>query len=270
MAFIRPALDDGASSPPAVSAIPGSHVSLGDAYRAARAHRSGGFLFTKHLNDRLGSSFAAFAIRFGIHPSIVTLIDLVITVAASALIVAAADQAQQWWLPGIVACFSWQLAYVLDCADGQVARATGKKSDFGARLDTLVDFLSHCAVICALLTVIAQSDVPIPLIVVCATLWPTNLIIVILARTDGNVGHSFTTSGHIFSIIKTMRDTGFLLFVIGLWLFVDPKSIIYPTMVITAFNAVFLLASIGREARLSMRDVRDQPAVVELTTEIRS
>lgn len=262
MAVIRPALDDGASSQPMISTISNVHVSLTDAYRAARAHRAGGFLFTKHLNDRLGSSFAALAIRFGIHPSLVTIIDLIIAAGASVLIVAEAGHARQWWLPGLVACLSWQLSYVLDCADGQVARATGKKSDFGARLDSLVDFFSHCAVVCALLTVIARwSDTPIPLIVACAALWPMNLLIVALARTDGNVGHSFTTGGHIFAIIKTIRDTGFLLFVIGLWLFADPKSIIYPVVAITAFNGVFLLASIGREACLSMLKVKDQPAV---------
>jgi phosphatidylglycerophosphate synthase len=271
MAIIRPALDDGASNRPVISAIPNAHVSLTDAYRAARAHRSGGFLFTKYLNDRLASSFAALAIRCGIHPSVVTLIDLAIAVGASVLVIAEADQARQWWLPGLVACLSWQLSYVLDCADGQVARASGAKSDFGARLDSLVDFLSHCAVICALLTVLARwSDAPIPLIVACAALWPVNLLIVTLARTDGNIGHSFTDGGHGFALIKMVRDTGFLLFVIGLWLFTDPKSIIYPVIVITAFNGVFLLASIGREACLSMRHVRDQAAVDEGATEGRS
>lgn len=271
MAFIQPTPDDGASGRPIISASLNGHVSLTDAHRAARAHRADGPLFSKYLNNPMGSSFAALAIRYRIHPSVVTLIGLVITIGASVLIVAEADQARQWWLPGLVACVCWQLAYVLDCADGQVARATGKKSDFGARLDVLVDYFVHFAVICALLTVIARwSDSSIPLIVTCAVLWPVNILTAILARTDENVGHSFTRGGHVVAILKIVRDTGFILFVIGLWVFIDPKSVIYPIVVITAFNGVFLLASIGREAYLSIRSVRGKSAVDQPSTEVRS
>lgn len=272
MAFVRPPLDHRAPGRPVISTMSDAHMSITDAYRAARSHRgtTAGFLFSKHVNDRLGSSLAAFAIRLGIHPSVVTLISLVVAVGSSILIIAEADQARRWWLPGLVACVCWQIAYILDCADGQVARATGKKSDFGARLDALVDFLgySHYAVICALLTVIARwSHAPIPLIISCAALWPVGQIIFLLARADGNVGHSFYTGTNVFMLLlKTVRDTGFHLFVLGLWLFIDPKSVIYPVVIITVVNGVFLLASIAKEAYLSMRKERGHSATCDPST----
>ncbi len=272
MAFIRSTLDDGESSHPPTSASPNAQLSLTEAYRAARTHRSDGPLFSKYINNRLGLSFSALSIRYGIHPSVITLIGLIVAVSGSVLIITETDHARQWWLPGLVACACWQLSYVLDCTDGQVARATGKKSDFGARLDVLVDFSVHFAIICALLTVIARWSVSwIPLIVTCAAMWPVNVLTAILARTDENVGHSFTAAGgHFFAILKVVRDTGFILFVIGLWIFIDPKSVMYPTLAITAFNGIFLLASIGREAYLSMRRVRVKTAAYQADTKVRS
>lgn len=270
MAFMRPDPDGGPHSRSVNPGSPSAHVSLADAHRAALDNRADGPLFSK-LNSRLGSLFAAFAIRYGIHPSVVTLIGLIIAIGASVLIIADVDQARQWWLTGLVACVCWQLTYVLDCTDGQVARATGKKSDFGARLDVLVDFAAHFAVICAILTVIARwSDSSIPLIVTCAAMWPVNILTAVLARTDENVGHSFTVGGHLAAPLKLIRDTGFILFVIGLWVFVDPKSIIYPVVAITAFNGVFLLASIGRELYLSIRSTRGTHTVYQPHTEVRS
>jgi phosphatidylglycerophosphate synthase len=229
-------------------------ASLTHLYRVAQTHRGGGELFTKHVSDPLGSWIAAIAIRFGIQASIVTLASLLLALSATAVVIAEVDQAHQLWLPGLIAFVLWQLAYVLDCADGQVARATGKQSDFGARVDVLVDFLIHGAIICSLVTVIARwSDPPAALLAACAALWPVNILIGVLARADGNMGHSFTQRGGIVAVIKLARDTGFIMFATGVWLLIAPRSIILLVVAITVFNALFLLASIGREAYLSMR-----------------
>jgi phosphatidylglycerophosphate synthase len=234
--------------------IEDDHGNLMSCYHRARVQRSGGDLFSRLVNDRLGSWVAAVAIRLGIHPGVVSLVNLVLALGASVVVIATAGQAQGLWVPGLVALVGWQLAYVFDCADGQIARATGTRSDFGARLDLLVDFAVQSSIICALVTVIARwSDPPVVLLAASSTLWFVNLFVVVLARADGNIGHSFTNQRGVVDIIKLARDTGFLLFFIGGWLLVSPRNVIVPVVVITVVNATFLLASIGREAWLSMR-----------------
>ena len=237
------------SSPP----IEHRPASLTESYCRARDHRGGGGLFTVRVNDPLGSWVAAVAIRFGVHPTVVTLTDLTLALIASAVVITQADHLHAGWLPGLLALVLWQLSYVLDCADGQVARATGKASSFGARVDVLVDFFVHVAVICALATVLTQrAHLPVALLVGCAILWPLNLFIGALARSDGNTGHSFSRRGGVIGVIKLARDTGFVLFVVGIWLLINPQSIVIPVAAVGAVNALFLLASIGREAYLSM------------------
>lgn len=227
--------------------------SLVNLYRLARAHRGGGGLFTTRVSDPLGSWVAAVAIRFHIHPTVVTITDLGLAIVASTLVITQADHLQSGWAPGLVALLFWQLAYVLDCADGQIARATGKTSSFGARVDILVDFLVHMTVISALMTVLTQRvNPPVALIVIGAIVWPLGILIFMLARNDGNKGHSFTQRGGVVSVVKLMRDHGVRLLVVGLWLFVHPHSIVIPVAAICAVNAGFLVASIAREAYLSM------------------
>lgn len=228
-------------------------ASLSELYRVARAHSRDGDLFTSRVSSPLGSWVAAAAIRFDIHPTIITVSDLGLALVASTFLITQADHLQSGWIPGLVALILWQLSYVLDCADGQVARATSKTSSFGARVDLLVDFLVHAAVICALATILTQQvDLPVALLVACGILWPVNLFIGALAKYDGNTGHSFTTRGGMVAIIKLVRDTGFILLVIGSWLLVHPQSIVFPVVAVCTINACFLIASIGREAYLSM------------------
>jgi phosphatidylglycerophosphate synthase len=224
-------------------------------YHRARANRGDGELFTELVNDRLGSFPATVAIRLGIHPSVLTLTGFVLGVIASIVVIAHADDAHGLWAPGLFGFVCWQLAYVLDCADGQVARATGKQSDFGGRVDVLVDFSVQSSIICAVVTVIARwSHRPIVLLAVFATTWFVNLIVFLLSRADGNVGHSFSSSRRApIRMMKLLRDYGFVLFVINGWLAVAPRSVIMPVLAVTVVNSAFLVASIGREAWLSMR-----------------
>jgi phosphatidylglycerophosphate synthase len=238
------------ASPPPEAGRP----SLASAYRQARAHRGDGELFTRLVSDRLGSLAAAAGIRLGIHPSVITLVDFVVALIASIVVVAGSDRAEPLWAPGLLAFLCWQLAYILDCADGQVARATGKASDFGARVDVLVDFSVQGSIVCAVATVVERtSHVPVVLLVVFATTWFVDLITWVLSRTDDNVGHSFTSgSGGIIGVVKLVRDYGLVVFVLSGWLAVHPQSVIVPVTAITAVHVAFLLASIGREAWLSM------------------
>ena len=229
--------------------------SLAASYRRARAYQGSGGMFTKLVNYRLGSFVAAVGISLRVHPTVITLTDFLLAMIGSFVVIARADHADSWWTPGVIAFVLWQLAYVLDCADGQVARSTGKQSDFGARVDVLVDFAVQVLIISALVAVVGRVSDPSPvLLAVFATTWFTNMIIFLLGQADGNVGHSFTPSRRgLVGVIKLVRDEGFVLFVLSGWLAFAPESVIIPIIALTVVNIAFLLASIAREAWLSMR-----------------
>jgi phosphatidylglycerophosphate synthase len=232
-----------------------SRPSLAAGYRRARAHRGGGDLFTRLVNDRLGSWVAAVGIRLGVHPTVITLVNFCLAMISAIVVITHAGQAHSWWVPGLIGFVGWQLAYVLDCADGQVARATGKKSEFGARVDILVDFSVQSSTICSLISVITHaSNSSMVLLALFATTWPVNLFTWVLTRVDGSTGHSLIrTKNGVVSVVKLTRDYGFVLLVFSGWLLVAPQSLIIPVIAVTCVNVVFLAASIAREARLSMR-----------------
>lgn len=244
--------------PPGRSPLGSGQNTLRTMYRIAAANQSSTGLFTTKVNDPFASCLAAVAMRFGIHPTVLSLSNMALAVVASAVVILQADSLQSPWLPGLGALVLWQLAYTLDCADGQLARATGKTSSFGARTDVLVDFLANAVVIAALLTVVVQQvDVPVPVLVIAAAMWPSSLLIYLLVRLDGNHGHSFTQRrGAAIATVKLIRDDGFILLAAGAWLFVDPTTVVIPVAAFCAAQSTFLLVSIAREAYLSIRPER--------------
>jgi phosphatidylglycerophosphate synthase len=226
-----------------------------DSYRAARAERGGGGLFTELVSDRLGSFVAAVAIRKDIHPTTLTLAGLALALTASAAVATRSSEAHAMWPWGFAAFAGWQLAYVLDCADGQVARATGKQSEFGARIDILVDFSVQSSIVSTFVSIIARwSGLPPVVLAIFATMWFVNIVIFLLGKADGNVGHSFSVKKTgVVGIVKLVRDYGFVLLVLSGWLVIAPHSLVIPVAAVTFINACFLLATIMREASLSMR-----------------
>lgn len=231
----------------------GDLPSFNAAYEAARRHDTGGAAFTRFISGRLGSWVAASAIRLGVHPSIVTLASLLLGTCTSAVVIAFADRAQAWWWPGWVAFVGWQLAYVLDCADGQVARATGKKSDHGARLDVLVDYAVHCSVIVALLTVVAAAGpLPVAVLVLPATLWFVGTFTGVLRRSATDDQSLIRGRKIVAEVIKMAGDNGATMFVLGGWLLVHPRTVFVPVAAFTLANLVLLVGSIWRNGRRSM------------------
>jgi phosphatidylglycerophosphate synthase len=235
-------------------------VSISAGYRMARAKDPGGGPFTRTISSPLGSWAAAVGIRFGLHPSVVTLASLLLGVAASVVVIVGAGGAQPWWAPGWVAFLGWQVAYVLDCADGQIARATGRASEHGARLDVLVDYATHSSIVCSLVAVVAvTSPVPVVLLALAATLWFASTFTAVLKRSDSAVGQSFVHGRSLLAeAVRTAGDNGAVLFLVGGWLLVHPSSVGVPVAALTLLNGCYLLAFLVREARRSMRghDVR--------------
>jgi phosphatidylglycerophosphate synthase len=124
-----------------------------DGYRAALARLStaqksskGGPAYSVWVNRRLGRFPAAAAYALGLTPNVVTAASAACSLAAFTLVVLTSG-----WLTGIVAALLLVLGYVLDSADGQLARLRGGGSLAGEWLDHMVDSvkitLVHLAVL---------------------------------------------------------------------------------------------------------------------------
>ena len=84
--------------------------------------------------ERLGGALAYVLGRLGATPNAVTLLGG-LTGIVGATVLGAADTPVDALAAGLLLA----LAYSLDCADGQLARATGRTSEVGAWLDVTVD-----------------------------------------------------------------------------------------------------------------------------------
>lgn len=84
------------------------------------------------------------ATSLGLAPLHVTAASFGATLAAAALIARGAGAAE-----GVIAAILIECGFVLDCLDGQLARATGRASDFGKYVDSLTDLVKVFATISA-------------------------------------------------------------------------------------------------------------------------
>jgi phosphatidylglycerophosphate synthase len=92
--------------------------------------------YLRQLKDRL---FLPIAQQLGrwIHPNVISLLALIVGLAAAVLAARGA---------AIAAFAAWILNRTLDGLDGSVARAAGRQSDFGGYLDVILDFVVYAAV----------------------------------------------------------------------------------------------------------------------------
>ena len=102
-------------------------------------YAAGGSPLTQLLSQRIGAVLAWAAYRIGLSPSSVTL-GGISTFLGGAVLYALLPAG-----PGATACcfVVFQLGYGIDCADGQLARATHSTSRFGAWLDVACDYLRN-------------------------------------------------------------------------------------------------------------------------------
>ena len=96
------------------------------------------------LHRRLSRRVSAAAVRIGASPNVITLGSLAAGLAAAVCL--AADGLAVWSL----AVPLYLVAVVLDHADGEVARATGRTSPFGHWFDLAVDTVVHLTLVLAM------------------------------------------------------------------------------------------------------------------------
>ena len=94
----------------------------------------------RHFNRKLSRWFTRGFLAIGASPNAVTL------VATGIGLIAAAVFGVGSYAAGVIAAVLFQLAAVIDCCDGEVARLTFTESPFGAWLDIAMDNVVHMAI----------------------------------------------------------------------------------------------------------------------------
>ncbi|HEV2088939.1 MAG TPA: CDP-alcohol phosphatidyltransferase family protein [Cryptosporangiaceae bacterium] len=218
-----------------------------------RARHRGGGLFTETVNQRLGAYAAVLAHRSRLAPSTLTLVNLGIGLGASAVVVlhapALAAGTVRPWTVGLLALLAWQLAYSLDCADGQLARVTGQAGPAGARVDILCDVAVQIGLVAAVSAVAGAftPDLPVWFVAVFAGTWMINLVTSVLA--SGAAAGSLVSSGSpVVRLVKLSRDYGAVVTVVGLVLAFVPAWTVWLMVAFSLFNGLFLVASIAQSA----------------------
>ncbi|MDG4762821.1 CDP-alcohol phosphatidyltransferase family protein [Solwaraspora sp. WMMD406] len=227
---------------------------LDDFYQANR----GGGLFSETVSQRLGAVFALAGARTGLAPTVLTVTNLLLGLAASVAVIASAgavaDGTVPGWLIGLVALVGWQVAYALDCADGQLARVTGQTSPAGARVDVLCDVAAQIALVTALSAVaVAQvPETPVWLIGAFAGTWMVNLVTSVM-QAGPNAASMVTSTSLPVRLVKLIRDYGAVIVVAGVVLTAAPALTIWLIAAFTVVNGGFLLASVAFSARSALR-----------------
>src|SRR3954468_16621711 len=227
---------------------------VADFYRVNR----GGGLFSEAVSQRIGARLALWAYRRRLSPTVLTVANLGLSVLVSAVVVAAAQPVAEgrvpFWAIGLLALVGWQVAYGLDCADGQLARVTRQTSAAGARVDVLCDVAAQIALVAALSATAAAQlpETPAWLVAAFAGTWMVNLVTSVLQH--GPEAASIVTSSRLpVRVVKLVRDYGAVIAVAGLVLTVMPAWTIWFVAVFTLVNGGFLGASILFAGRQSLR-----------------
>ncbi|MBT8225736.1 MAG: CDP-alcohol phosphatidyltransferase family protein [Dactylosporangium sp.] len=220
-------------------------------------HRGGG-LFTETVNQRIGSYCCVVAYRFGLAPTVLTVANLGLGLAASVTVVALAGAMAGGSVPAGpvlgLALLAWHLAYSLDCADGQLARVTGRASPAGGRVDVLADVAQQIALVAAVSTVATayEPDTPTWLVASFVGTWMVNLVTSVLQQ--GAAASSLVTSSSLpIRLVKLIRDYGAVVTAVGLVLALAPQLTVWLLAAFTLVNGGFLVVSIAAAARASLR-----------------
>ena len=223
-----------------------------------RARHRGGGLFTETVNQYIASYMAAAANRSGLSPTALTIGNLLIGLVTSIVVAALAGPMAAGTVPaaavGLLALVAWQLAYSLDCADGQLARVTGRTSAAGARVDVLCDVALQVALVAAV-SAVAHAytpSAPYWLAAAFAGTWMVNLVTSVMQQGDAAASLVVSTSP-VIRTVKLIRDYGFVVTVVALVLAFAPAGAVWLQVAFTVVNGLFLLASIAAAARASLR-----------------
>ncbi len=164
-----------------IDAMPESRI------RALQANRVDDGFYSTFVVRKLSKPLSALAIKLRLSPNLVTVISFIVGLAAALSFA----QGARWAL--ILGAFFIQLSLILDCVDGEVARATHRFSVIGAWLDASTDRVKEYAAYAGLAAgaVVTGVDSRIA--------WGTALILMIV-QTARHMGD------YNFAVIQKMRE----------------------------------------------------------------
>jgi phosphatidylglycerophosphate synthase len=137
----------------------------------------------RYFNRKVSRWFTRLFLVMGLSPNSITVLAGLIG------LVAAVGFGVGTYGAAIMAAFLFQLAAVIDCCDGEVARLTFTESPFGAWLDIVVDNIVHMAIFMGIAvglntTHIGQADEWVPLALGVAATLGTGLSFVLVERAQ--------------------------------------------------------------------------------------
>jgi phosphatidylglycerophosphate synthase len=94
----------------------------------------------RYFNRKLSRWFTRIFLALGVSPNVITMVATVIGLLAAVVF------GFGTYIAGVTAALLFQLAAVIDCSDGEVARLTFTESPFGAWLDIAMDNVVHMAI----------------------------------------------------------------------------------------------------------------------------
>lgn len=191
--------------------------------------------YTRWVNRRAARWFAAGAYAIGWQPNTVTIVSATLSFAGIGMLVALPPHP----LLGLVVAALLALGYVLDSADGQVARLYGQSSRAGEWLDHVVDAVRspaiHVGVAVATLRAWPDLDWFICVALVYCIVNSAQFLSQILAEAlvKGSGGQP-NRGGTRRSLILLPTDPGVLCWSFVLWGFGDPFRVMYLLLAVIA------------------------------------
>jgi len=137
----------------------------------------------RYFNRKVSRWFTRLFLAMGLSPNSITVL------AGLVGLLAAAGFGMGTYSAGIVAALLFQLAAVIDCCDGEVARLTFTESPLGAWLDIVLDNIVHMAIFTGIAvglytTHIGQADDWVPLALGAAAVFGNGLSLVLVEKAQ--------------------------------------------------------------------------------------
>jgi phosphatidylglycerophosphate synthase len=192
--------------------------------------------YTRWVNRRLARYAAAAAYRLGWTPNVVTAVSALFSLAAIVLLLVLPAQP----LVGIAIGVLFAIGYLLDSADGQVARLQGTGSPAGEWLDHVVDAARTPAVHLAVLVAFYFSGAPrwaLVIVLLYCLVSVVQFMSQILAEKLGS-REGPSESGVLRSFILLPTDNGTFCWMFILWGFPPVFLVVYTAMfALTVFHS---------------------------------